>query len=47
MLINHFSLVLHGPNLQDDALSDTAFKAGCDGAEIGRNDGIHYADRYG
>ena len=42
--IHHFTLIVDGPNLQDDALIDAVFEAGCDDAAIGRIDGIQYVD---
>lgn len=44
MPIHHFTLIVEGPDLQDDALIDKLFEAGCDDAAIGRIDGIQYVD---
>ena len=44
MPIHHFTLIVDGPDLQDDALIDRLFDAGCDDAAIGRSDGIQYVD---
>ena len=44
MPIHHFTLIVDGPDLQDDALIDKLFEAGCDDAAIGRIDGIQYVD---
>ena len=44
MPIHHFTLIVDGPDLQDDALIDKFFEAGCDDAAIGRIDGIQYVD---
>ena len=44
MPVHHFTLIVDGPDLQDDALIDAVFEAGCDDAAIGRIDGIQYAD---
>ena len=44
MPVHHFTLIVDGPDLQDDALIDRLFEAGCDDAAIGRSDGIQYAD---
>ena len=44
MPIHHFTLILDGPDLQDDALIDRLFEAGCNDAAIGRSDGSQYAD---
>ena len=44
MTIHHFTLIVDGPDLQDDALIDALFEAGCDDAAIGRVDGIQSVD---
>ena len=44
MSIHHFTLIVDGPNLQDDVLIDAVFEAGCDDAAIARIDGIQYVD---
>ena len=44
MPIHHFTLIVDGPDLQDDALIDSLFETGCDDAAIGRIDGIQYVD---
>ncbi len=44
MPIHHFTLIVDGPDLQDDALIDAALEAGCDDAAVGRVDGIQYVD---
>ena len=44
MPVHHFTLIVDGPDLQDDALIDTVFEAGCDDAAIGLIDGIQYVD---
>ena len=44
MAIHHFTLIVDGPDLQDDALIDAVFEAGCDDAAVGRVDGIQYVD---
>ena len=44
MTIHRFTLIVDGPDLQDDALIDALFEAGCDDAAIGRVDGIQYVD---
>ena len=44
MTIHHFTLIVDGPDLQDDSLIDALFEAGCDDAAIGRVDGIQYVD---
>jgi len=44
MSIHHFTLIVDGPDLQDDTLFDAVFEAGCGDAAIGRIDGIQYVD---
>ena len=44
MPIHHFTLIVDGPDLQDDMFIDRLFEAGCDDAAIGRSDGIQYVD---
>ena len=44
MPIHHFTLIVEGPDLQDDSLVDEVFEAGCGDAAIGRVDGIQYVD---
>ena len=44
MPIHHFTLIVDGPDLQDDAFIDALFEAGCDDATVGRTDGIQYLD---
>ena len=44
MSIHHFTLIVDGPDLQDDMLIDAVFEAGCGDAAIGRIDGIQYVD---
>ena len=44
MTIHHFTLIVDGPDLQDDSLIDAVFETGCDDAAIGRVDGIQYVD---
>ena len=40
----HFTLIVDGPDLQDRALIDALFEAGCDDATIGCSDGVQYVD---
>ena len=40
----HFTLIVDGPDLQDGAIIDRLFEAGCDDAAISRSDGIQYVD---
>ncbi len=44
MPIHHFTLIVDGPDLQDDASIDALFEAGCDDATVGRTGGIQYLD---
>ena len=44
MTIHHFTLIVDGPDLQDDTVIDAVFEAGCGDAAIGRIDGIQYVD---
>ena len=44
MPVHHFTLIVDGPDLQDDAIIDRLFEAGCDDAAVGRIDGIQYVD---
>ena len=40
----HFTLIVDGPDLQDESLIDRLFEAGCDDATIGSSDGVQYVD---
>lgn len=40
----HFTLIVDGPDLQDDARIEELFESGCDDAIAGRVDGIQYVD---
>ena len=44
MPIHHFTLIVDGRDLQDDAFIDALFEAGCDDAMVGRTGGIQYLD---
>ena len=44
MPIHHFTLIVDGPDLQDDTLIDAVFEAGCADAAISRTDGVQYVD---
>ena len=39
-----FTLIVDGPELQDQPLIDRLFEAGCDDATIGSSDGVQYVD---
>ena len=40
----HFTLIVEGPDLQDDSLIGPFFEAGCDDATVGRSNGVQYVD---
>ena len=40
----HFTLIVDGPDLQDDTRIEALFKEGCDDAVAGSVDGIQYVD---
>ena len=40
----HFTLIVEGPDLQDESCIDALFEAGCDDAALGRIDGVQFAD---
>ena len=40
----HFTLIVEGPDLQDEPHIDALFEAGCDDAAVGRSDGVQYVD---
>ena len=40
----HFTLIVEGPDLQEEASIDALFEAGCDDAAIGRSDGVQFVD---
>ena len=42
--VHHFTLIVYGPDLQDDAVINAVFEVGCGDAAIGRIDGIQYVD---
>ena len=44
MPIHHFTLIVDGPDLQDDAVIDALFEAGCADATVGRTGGFQYVD---
>ncbi|MDE2745372.1 MAG: hypothetical protein OXI41_05235 [Chloroflexota bacterium] len=44
MTIWRFSLIIDGPNLDDDELLDALFEAGCDDALFGGANGVQCAD---
>ena len=40
----HFTLIVEGPDLQDEARIGALFEAGCDDAAVGRSDGVQFVD---
>ena len=40
----HFTLIVDGPDLQDQHLIDRLFEAGCDDATVGFSDGVQFVD---
>lgn len=44
MITHEFTLIVEGPDLQDDSYADALFEAGCDDATIGSVAGIQYLD---
>ncbi len=40
----HFTLIVDGPDLQDQPMIDRLFEAGCDDATVGSSDGVQYVD---
>ncbi len=44
MPLHEFTMIVEGPDLQDEGVIDALFEAGCDDALVGRTDGIQYLD---
>ena len=44
MPIHHFTLIVDGPDIQDEKLIDALFEAGCDDGLVGRAEGIQYIE---
>ena len=40
----HFTLIVEGPDLQDEARIGALFEAGCDDAAVGQSDGVQFVD---
>lgn len=40
----HFTLIVEGPDLDDDAVLDALYEHGCDDALVGRSHGVQYLD---
>jgi len=44
MTTHEFTLIVEGPDLQDDSHANALFEAGCDDATVGRVAGVQYLD---
>ena len=44
MSLHHFTLIVDGPDVQQQALVDALFEAGCDDGLVGRSEGIQYIE---
>ena len=44
MSTHHFTLIVHGPDLQDESVIDRLYEAGCDDALIARAEGVQFID---
>ena len=44
MSVFHFTLIVEGPDLQDEARIGALFEAGCDDAAVGQSDGVQFVD---
>ncbi len=44
MPLHHFTLIVDGPDVQQPALVDALFEAGCDDGLVGRSEGIQYIE---
>lgn len=44
MPTHHFRLIVEGADLQDEAVVDRLFEAGCDDALVGCTDGVQFVD---
>lgn len=44
MPIHHFTLIVDGADLQDEAVVNRLFESGCDDALIGSTDGVQFID---
>ena len=42
MQTHHFTLIIEGPDMQEEAIIDALFENGCDDGTIGRSDGIQF-----
>ena len=44
MPIHHFTLIVDGPDVQNEALVDALFESGCDDGLVGRAEGVQYIE---
>ena len=44
MSTHHFTLIVHGPDSQDEFVIDSLYEAGCDDALIASADGVQFID---
>lgn len=42
MQTHHFTLIIEGPDMQEEAIINALFENGCDDGTIGRSDGIQF-----
>ena len=42
MHTHHFTLIIEGPDMQEEAIIDALFKNGCDDGTIGRSGGVQF-----
>ncbi|MDE0286033.1 MAG: hypothetical protein OXN26_15980 [Gammaproteobacteria bacterium] len=42
MRTHHFTLIIEGPDVQEEAIINALFENGCDDGTIGRSDGIQF-----
>ena len=44
MAIHHFTLIVDGPDVQEETLIEALFEAGCDDGLVGRSEGVQYIE---
>ena len=42
MKTHHFTLIVEGPDMQDEAMIDALFRNGCDDGTVGRSEGVQF-----
>ena len=42
MQSHHFTLIVEGPDMQDEAMIDALFRNGCDDGTVGRSEGVQF-----